>query len=283
MSLSTKIIYGTAWKKEQTTALVVAAICNGFKAIDTACQPKHYREDLVGAALLELKAKHNIKREDIFLQTKYTPIGGQDASKPLPYNPSDPISTQILTSHQTSLSNLHTTYIDSYLLHSPLPTIEQTLEAWHTLMKLQDEGKVRMIGVSNTYDVRILAALQKARKVQVVQNRWYEGNGWDHAVLNYCREHDIMYQSFWTLTGSPSLLSHPSLIRIASASNMTPAQVVYKLSQEADVTPLSGTTNQQHMIEDVAVENSTFAEGMETRLKEVKSFVFDNAGIDSTV
>lgn len=256
----------------------------------------------MGAALLELKAKHNIKREDIFLQTKYTPIGGQDASKPLPYNPSDPISTQILTSHQTSLSNLHTTYIDSYLLHSPLPTIEQTLEAWHTLMKLQDEGKVRMIGVSNTYDVRILAALQKARKVQVVQNRWYEGNGWDHAVLNYCREHDIMYQcvtfhilirlisvlmnmdrSFWTLTGSPSLLSHPSLIRIASASNMTPAQVVYKLSQEADVTPLSGTTNQQHMIEDVAVENSTFAEGMETRLKEVKSFVFDNAGIDSTV
>lgn len=61
-------------------------------------------------------------------------------------------------------------------------------------MKLQDEGKVRMIGLSNTYDVRILAALHKARKVQVVQNRWYEGNNWDKQIFNYCREHGIMYQ-----------------------------------------------------------------------------------------
>ena len=41
------LLYGTAWKKEQTTELVVEAIKNGFEGIDTACQPKHYREDLV--------------------------------------------------------------------------------------------------------------------------------------------------------------------------------------------------------------------------------------------
>ena len=57
-----------------------------------------------------------------------------------------------------------------------------TLEAWKALGQLQDEGKVRLIGVSNTYDVRILASLGKARKVQVVQNRWYEGNEWDQKV-----------------------------------------------------------------------------------------------------
>jgi diketogulonate reductase-like aldo/keto reductase len=61
-------------------------------------------------------------------------------------------------------------------------------------MKLQDEGTVRLIGVSNTYDVRILQALHKARKVQVVQNRWYEGNNWDQQVFNYCKELGIMYQ-----------------------------------------------------------------------------------------
>lgn len=90
--------------------------------------------------------------------------------------------------------NLHTTYIDSYLLHSHFPTIEETLEAWRTLMKLQDEGKVRMIGMSNTYDVKIIAALQKLRKVQVVQNAWYEGNKWDKQVFNYCQQHEIIYQ-----------------------------------------------------------------------------------------
>jgi diketogulonate reductase-like aldo/keto reductase len=97
-------------------------------------------------------------------------------------------------SFQNSLVNLHTTYVDSYILHSPLKTIEHTLEAWRALIALQDEGKVRMIGVSNTYDVKTIRALSRERKVQVVQNRWYEGNGWDKQVLNYCREHDIQYQ-----------------------------------------------------------------------------------------
>ncbi|PPQ63729.1 hypothetical protein CVT24_004238 [Panaeolus cyanescens] len=261
-------------KKEKTTALVLAAIRAGFNAIDTACQPKHYREDLVGAALAELQEKEGLKRENLFLQTKYTPISGQDKSKPLPYNPSNPISTQILTSCQKSLSNLHTTYIDSYLLHSPLPTLNETLEAWSTLMQLQDEGKVKMIGISNVYEVKILAALQKLRKVQVVQNRWYEGNGWDQAVFNYCKEHGIMYQSFWTLTGSPSLLSHPRLRTIASASNITPEQAVYKLAQDAGVVPLSGTTNQEHMYEDLAIETLSLSKDVGSEIQEINSLIF---------
>ena len=38
-----RLIYGTAWKKEATKKLVIQAILNGFRGIDTACQPKHYR------------------------------------------------------------------------------------------------------------------------------------------------------------------------------------------------------------------------------------------------
>ncbi len=38
-----RLIYGTAWKKEATAQLVIKAILNGFRGIDTACQPKHYR------------------------------------------------------------------------------------------------------------------------------------------------------------------------------------------------------------------------------------------------
>jgi len=125
----------------------------------------------VGEALQILKAEHAITREDLLLQTKYTSISGQDTTKPLPYNPSESIRKQVEASFQNSLANLRTTYLDSYILHSPLKTIEHTLEAWRTLMALQDEGKVRTIGVSNTYDVNILHALSRERKVQVVQNR----------------------------------------------------------------------------------------------------------------
>lgn len=46
---------GTAWKKEKTTELVTKAVLTGFRGIDTACQPKHYSEALVGKALQDLK------------------------------------------------------------------------------------------------------------------------------------------------------------------------------------------------------------------------------------
>ncbi|KAJ7091113.1 NADP-dependent oxidoreductase domain-containing protein [Mycena epipterygia] len=248
-----KIIYGTAWKEQRTTALVVAAVLKGFRAIDTACQPKHYREDLVGEALLTLQTQHGIKREDVFLQTKFTPIGGQTTSKPLPYDPTASITAQINASFAVSLSQLRTTYLDSYILHSPLPTLEETLEAWAALGALQDAGHVRAIGVSNTYDVRVLQALSAVRPVQVVQNRWHERNRWDREVCRYCKDQGIQYQSFWTLSGSPSLLATSEMVSIAKASGCTPAQVLFKFAMLGGVTPLCGTTNESHMEEGVAV------------------------------
>ncbi|KAL5631750.1 hypothetical protein ACGC1H_007303 [Rhizoctonia solani] len=250
-----KIIYGTAWKKDQTKALVTRAILQGFRGIDTACQPKHYREDLVGEALAELYEQNRVSREDVFIQTKYTPIGGHDRSQPIPYDPSAPIPTQIRTSFQKSLSNLHTTWLDSYLLHSPLDTPDRTKEAWGTLCDLRNEGLVQRIGVSNTYDVQTLELLQSIGKVDVVQNRWYEGNAWDVQVHKYCLEHGIVYESFWTLTGSPSLLRHPLITTIAKSKQATSAQVVYRFAQSLGVIPLAGSTNEQHMKDGLESEN----------------------------
>jgi len=255
-----KIIYGTAWKQERTTALVVAAVLSGYRAIDTACQPRHYREDLVGEAVQILNDQHGIKREDLYIQTKFTPINGQDRKQPIPYDPAANIDTQIRESLQKSLSNLRTAYIDSLLLHSPLENLSRTIKAWKTLVSLQDSGKVKHIGVSNTYDVSVLEALEQkgGRRVQIVQNRWFEGNQWDNQVWKYCQAHGIQYQSFWTLSGSPSLLSNPSLLAVSDKLGFTPAQGVFKLAQSLGVTPLTGTTDEKHMREDLnAVKSET--------------------------
>ncbi|KAF8628148.1 hypothetical protein AX15_004066 [Amanita polypyramis BW_CC] len=263
MPVMTKMIYGTAWKKERTTSLVVQAVLHGFRAIDTACQPKHYREDLVGEALSILYSKHGFSRQDLIIQTKYTPIGGQDLSQPLPYDPATPIRTQILFSLATSLKNLRTSYLDSYLLHSPLPTVQETLEAWETMVQLKGSGQVRRIGVSNAYDVKLLLELSKVGQIDVVQNRWYEGNGWDGRVLGFCeqvetedggkQDGEIEYQSFWTLTGSPALVAHQAVRRLAEKKCLTLEQVVYAFAIGEGVTPISGTTSSKHMEEDVRV------------------------------
>ena len=62
-------------KKENTTILFLKALKHSFKGIDTACQPKHYKEDLVGLGLL--KAYEYGIKEDIFLQTKFTLLMGK--------------------------------------------------------------------------------------------------------------------------------------------------------------------------------------------------------------
>jgi aryl-alcohol dehydrogenase-like predicted oxidoreductase len=115
---------------------------------------------------------------------------------PIPYDPSASVTDQVSASLRTSLTNLHTTYLDSYVLHSPLSTLRGTLEAWRALIAAQDEGLVRVIGVSNAYSPDLLRSLEEAtdRAVQVVQNRWYEGNAWDTRVFSYCQEKKIQYQ-----------------------------------------------------------------------------------------
>jgi diketogulonate reductase-like aldo/keto reductase len=129
-------------------------------------------------------------------KNRFTSIAGQDTSKPLPYDPSLPVKEQVTSSFATTLKNLRTTYVDSYILHSPLDTMKKTVEAWRVLVSLKEDGRALAIGVSNTYSVDVLKALEDATgvPVDVVQNRWHENNGWDKEVASYCRERGIQYQ-----------------------------------------------------------------------------------------
>lgn len=119
---------------------------------------------------------------------------------------------QVLASFATSLQNLRTDYLDSYVLHGPLETVERTLEAWKAMGSLQDEGKIHLIGVSNTYEVGLLKTLEQERAVQVVQNRWHDGNGWDKEVVKYCKEHGTMYQYVFLYMGIGREMDQPGFL-----------------------------------------------------------------------
>src|SRR3989344_7112921 len=79
-----KFIYGTAWKEDATEDLVLTAIDIGFRGIDTANQRRHYNEAAVGNAIS--KVLKNIKREELFIQTKYTHASSQDHRIPYDIN-----------------------------------------------------------------------------------------------------------------------------------------------------------------------------------------------------
>jgi diketogulonate reductase-like aldo/keto reductase len=61
-------IYGTAWKKDQTKRLVKEALTQGFRRVDTAAQPRHYQEALVGKALREAYAEGMLTREQLYVR-----------------------------------------------------------------------------------------------------------------------------------------------------------------------------------------------------------------------
>ena len=121
-----KIIYVTAWKKDKTASLVEQAVLAGFRAIDTACQPKHYDERGVGEALARLIAR-GLDRKSLFVQTKFTPIGGQDPAR-VPYDRRASLATQVAQSFRMSQQNLGMEYVDSLVLHSPLAHHEELME-----------------------------------------------------------------------------------------------------------------------------------------------------------
>lgn len=66
-----RFVYGTAWKKERTATLVALALRAGFRAIDTAAQLRHYREDLVGDGIRQLLAEGAIKRAELYVSSSF--------------------------------------------------------------------------------------------------------------------------------------------------------------------------------------------------------------------
>ena len=248
-----KIIYGTAWKKTDTERLVALAIQHGFRGIDTACQPKHYDEAGVGAGVAA-SVNSRLSRSELYLQTKFTSVPGQDPRR-IPYDPRASLPEQVAQSCAASLRNLQTDYLDCLVLHSPLPTTKQTLEVWHACESLVDNGGVRQLGVSNCHTLTELEHLwhQARIKPAVVQNRFYADTGYDREIRAFCRQNQIVYQSFWTLTANPQVLAHATLAALASTHQRTPAQILFRYLTQTGVVPLTGTRSEKHMRDDLSI------------------------------
>ena len=68
-SIEADMVYGTAWKKDNTAQLVTLALEAAFGAFDTAAQAKHYREDLVGEAIRDAVSAGIVSRKDIYVSS----------------------------------------------------------------------------------------------------------------------------------------------------------------------------------------------------------------------
>lgn len=249
-----RFLYGTAWKEQRTASLVEEAIAAGFRGIDTANQRKHYDEAGVGAAIQKVLKRGDIARDALFLQTKYTDPEGQDHR--LPYDPSDDFPTQVRQSFRSSLQHLGVDRLDSYLIHGPrgragLSPADR--EVWRTMEELQQEGGVGLIGISNVTaeQVSTLCEFAKVRPA-FVQNRCYARMGWDREVREVCRREGVVYQGFSLLTANVAELRSATVTRIAARHGVPPTRVIFAFALNVGMICLTGTTNPDHMRDDLA-------------------------------
>ncbi|KAF8864301.1 putative aldo-keto reductase [Acephala macrosclerotiorum] len=258
-----KMVYGTAWKKDRSATLVYQALKAGFRAIDTAAQPRHYNEKGVAEGVAKAIEEGIVRREDLYIQTKFTPPSGQDPNN-MPYNASHPIEQQIQTSIASSLSNFtflgqEEPYIDCLVLHSPYRKIEDTLLAWRTFESYVP-SKIHSLGISNT-TLPILQTLVQSSTIppSVCQNRFYLDTRYEVPLRSYCREQGIIFQSFWTLTGNPQLVKSKPVMEMAEklrgkreVDGDDRALALYSLVLGLEgVSILNGTTNQERMMRDL--------------------------------
>ena len=247
-------LYGTAWKEERTPGLVELAVRMGFRGVDTANQRRHYFEAGVGQGLAAAYRAGVVTRGELFLQTKFTYRPGQDER--LPYDPEARLAVQVAQSLASSLEHLGTDHVDSYVLHGPASGYGWTdadAEVWEAMRKERDAGRARLLGASNVSlrHLEEMAAVHPEPPA-FVQNRCYARFGWDREVRRFCRERKIVYQGFSLLTANVEVLRHPAVREVAARAEATAAQVVFAFARSVGMLPLTGTSDAEHMRQDLA-------------------------------
>lgn len=250
-----RFLYGTAWKEGRTRELTALALRQGFRGVDTANQRRHYDEAAVGEAVQAAIADGQARREELFLQTKFTFMCGQDHR--LPYDPHAPVAKQVEQSFASSLAHLGVECLDSYLLHGPSGwegLTDDDWAAWRAMETIHDSGRTRLLGVSNVSPEQLVLLCRQARvRPSFVQNRCYAARGWDYQVRRRCAEYGAVYQGFSLLTANQEVLAGPALAAIAVRHGRTPAEIVFRFALQIGMIPLTGSANAAHLQADLSV------------------------------
>ncbi|MFE8045912.1 2,5-didehydrogluconate reductase DkgA [Brenneria goodwinii] len=192
---------------EDAASAVAEALKTGYRAIDTAAIYKN--EEGVGQALQST----DVPREELFITTKLWNNDQKEPQKAL----------------EKSLSKLQLSYVDLYLIHWPLPQQNTYVDAWRGLIKLQEQGLVKSIGVSN-FHTRHLQRLNDETGVFPVINQIELHPLFQQRQLHaWNATHRIQTESWSPLArGGEGVFDQPIIRKLATKYNKTPAQIVIR-------------------------------------------------------
>jgi 2,5-diketo-D-gluconate reductase A len=193
--------------EDQTRVAVTAALQAGYRSIDTAALYRN--ETAVGKAISD----SDVSREDLFVTTKV-------------WN-SDQGFDSTLAAFDKSLERLGLDHLDLYLIHWPTPARNLYVDTWRALERLQADGRVRSIGVSN-FEVSYLQRLLDECQVVPAVNQVELHPQLSQASLRRFHDvHDIVTEA-WSPLARGALLAKPPIVGLAEKYAKTPAQLILR-------------------------------------------------------
>jgi len=179
----------------------------------------------------------------------------------MPYDPQASPEEQVAASFASSLKNLQTTYVDSYMLHGPWSRYhfcDMDMKVWTAMEKLYESGQVKALGISNVCVDQLTELLTKVKvKPSYLQNRCFSTNSFDKEIRDLCKANDIVYQGFSLLTANQCVVFFHSVKGRAAKHDTGSGAVVMKFARQLGMLPLTGTTNATHMKQDLSAVTGT--------------------------
>src|SRR5881394_2449046 len=238
MRLTGEGIWGPPKDRKGALAVLRRAVELGVNFIDTAdSYGPNVSEGLIAEALAPYP-------KDLVIATK----GGWNRPGPNQWT-HDASPAHLRKAVEGSLKRLRLDRIDVYQLHIPDPVVsfEASVE---TLAQLRNEGKIRLVALSNVTQEHI----ERARKIVPivsVQNRYsFADREWDY-VVDYCEQNNIAFIPWFPL--GAGAVAGRLLERIAKARQAKPIQVAlaWLLKRSPVMLPIPGTTSIVHLEENL--------------------------------
>lgn len=218
---------------EQVAAAVVQAVEAGYRHIDTAV--KYGNEAGVGNGI----RSSGLDRSELFITTKLDgEFQGQDRA---------------VAGLDGSLKRLGLDYVDLLLIHWPLPRRDEFISTWKTFERLQADGKVRSIGVSNFKPAHLERLMDACDVVPAVNQIQVSPSITRIVDIAYNRRHGIVTESYSPLGAGSDLLNAPVLGRIAQKHGKTPGQIVLRWHIEQGLVAIPKSANPQRMKENLGI------------------------------
>ena len=211
---------------DTTERVVKMAVDEGYRLVDTASMYRN--EDGVGKALLG--------RTDVFVTTK---LGNSDHG-----------FDEALRAFDESARKLRRDTLDLYLIHWPRPRINRYVESWKAFVRLQKDGRVRSIGVSNFNRDHLERIIGETGVTPATNQVELHPRFQQKALRAFHNQRGIKTES-WSPLGRGGLLGEPVIVDIAVKHRKTPAQVVIRWHLDSGLIAIPKTVRLERLKENI--------------------------------